>query len=448
MPRQHQGSRRQGQGARRRAPQGATGRSRNGQGPRRQKRRLNTADGRSRVQRAPRKVQRRSALSARAEGNDSSNGRQASSTARRPVAAARVQRQSGGRQQQHHPQGRQHGARRPQTSESPNRVAARRHHPAQGQASAAGAQVEESGFVDTLQDMGEAVLDQAAEWLWGDDEETSTQAPPAVAGQRYTVNANAVPYEWIRDELELEDTLASGDRGDDVLRAQEWLSLHGFGTATDGHFGSATEQAVRQFQASAGLSVSGIVDDATYAALVQPLARALQPIHPGAMSCGELAAAYAEQFLAEHPREVGGQNKGVWVRVFMDGNDGSQFAWCAGFACFMHRLAADAIGEDVCFEPSWSCDALAQEAQRDGLFLSEHELTGGSADPGDIPVGSLFLSRKSADDWTHTGLVIAVAGDTFVTIEGNTNDEGHREGYEVCRRTRTFPGRDFVLALD
>jgi hypothetical protein len=36
----------------------------------------------------------------------------------------------------------------------------------------------------------------------------------------------------------------------------------------------------------------------------------------------------------------------------------------------------------------------------------------------------------------HTGFVEYIEGDNIHTIEGNTNDEGSREGYEVCRRVR------------
>lgn len=36
----------------------------------------------------------------------------------------------------------------------------------------------------------------------------------------------------------------------------------------------------------------------------------------------------------------------------------------------------------------------------------------------------------------HTGFVESVVGDLIHTIEGNTNDTGSREGYEVCRRVR------------
>ena len=34
----------------------------------------------------------------------------------------------------------------------------------------------------------------------------------------------------------------------------------------------------------------------------------------------------------------------------------------------------------------------------------------------------------------HTGFVESVSGDVIQTIEGNSNDEGSREGYEVCRK--------------
>jgi hypothetical protein len=37
------------------------------------------------------------------------------------------------------------------------------------------------------------------------------------------------------------------------------------------------------------------------------------------------------------------------------------------------------------------------------------------------------------------------AGEVFKTIEGNTNDDGSREGYEVCARIHDFKSMDFVL---
>jgi hypothetical protein len=81
---------------------------------------------------------------------------------------------------------------------------------------------------------------------------------------------------------------------------------------------------------------------------------------------------------------------------------------------------------------------IATEAKREGRFIAE-----GSA-PGKVKPGNLFLVRRTTTDWTHVGIVVGANGETFQTIEGNTNDEGSRNGYEVCARTRSYGGRDFV----
>jgi hypothetical protein len=50
-------------------------------------------------------------------------------------------------------------------------------------------------------------------------------------------------------------------------------------------------------------------------------------------------------------------------------------------------------------------------------------------------VGDIFI-MDFGHGLGHTGFVESVEGDKIHTIEGNTNDEGTREGYEVCRRIR------------
>jgi len=45
----------------------------------------------------------------------------------------------------------------------------------------------------------------------------------------------------------------------------------------------------------------------------------------------------------------------------------------------------------------------------------------------------------------HTGIVVAAHADSIETIEGNINNEGSREGYEVCRRFRGYGKKDFIL---
>jgi peptidoglycan hydrolase-like protein with peptidoglycan-binding domain/GH24 family phage-related lysozyme (muramidase) len=56
-------------------------------------------------------------------------------------------------------------------------------------------------------------------------------------------------------------------RGDDVRRVQQALARAGMAVTADGVFGPATDRAVRQFQASRGLTVDGIVGSLTRAQL-------------------------------------------------------------------------------------------------------------------------------------------------------------------------------------
>ena len=55
--------------------------------------------------------------------------------------------------------------------------------------------------------------------------------------------------------------------------------------------------------------------------------------------------------------------------------------------------------------------------------------------PAIIKPGAVFI-MDFGKGTGHTGLVEKIVGDLVHTIEGNTNDEGSREGYEGCRRTR------------
>lgn len=243
------------------------------------------------------------------------------------------------------------------------------------------------------------------------------------------------------DELTLDKDCTRGSRGARVRVVQEWLTLQGFAVAIDGAYGAATEAAVRRFQARRQLKQDGVVGTHTYAALVAPMVAALAPIEPNGRSLGRLVVAYAKQHLKAHPREVGGQNAGPWVRLYMKGNEGPEWPWCAGFACFVIEQSCEALGSAPPIQPSFSCDSLAASAKEREVFLPEKK-RGPDAEPHP---GALFLNRRTATDWVHTGIVIGTRDDSFDTIEGNTNDDGSREGYEVCRRTRGYGSKDFVL---
>lgn len=263
-------------------------------------------------------------------------------------------------------------------------------------------------------------------------------------GNNYIITAEEAPYNWIRKELLFDREYRRGDKGKKVKILQEWLSLHGHNLAIDGQFGPATEHGVRQYQKEMQLNESGVVDQATFAELIKPMLRALTPMDDVVDNLGSLVVRYARQHLAEHPREIGGQNSGPWVRLYMLGNEGREWAWCAGFVCFVLRQASQTMEIPMPFRITFSCDTLAAQAKEKNIFVSERNLSSGNPSWESMLSGSIFLNRRTATDWIHTGLVSTFNEETLETIEGNTNDDGDREGYEVCTRIRGYRSKDFI----
>ena len=57
--------------------------------------------------------------------------------------------------------------------------------------------------------------------------------------------------------------------------------------------------------------------------------------------------------------------------------------------------------------------------------------------PGSIAIWRNFAKGRPTDTG-HMAIVTEVRDSHFLTIEGNTNPEGGREGYAVCEKTRSF----------
>jgi hypothetical protein len=84
---------------------------------------------------------------------------------------------------------------------------------------------------------------------------------------------------------------------------------------------------------------------------------------------------------------------------------------------------------------------LATKGQSNGTLVSVRK----PADFTLVKPGYLFLIRRTATDWTHIGIVESLEGEAMLTIEGNTNDQGSREGFEVCRRRRALIDKDYLV---
>jgi lysozyme family protein len=228
-----------------------------------------------------------------------------------------------------------------------------------------------------------------------------------------------------------------------VKRIQEWCCLHESRTAIDGDFGPATETAVKLFQQRNSLSVKGIVDRQTWTLLTAPMRRAIAPIaHTGSLN--EAVLAVAKQHLTQVPKEVGGNNMGPWVRLYMKGKEGEAQRWCAGFVCSLVLQAVSDLGGTMPFKRQVGVDALVKDAKDSGRFIGEASLGDPMVRRSKVVPGSLFVIRKSATDWTHVGIVTEVRDDNFLTIEGNTNGD-NVDGGNATFSSRGFGAKDFLL---
>lgn len=232
----------------------------------------------------------------------------------------------------------------------------------------------------------------------------------------------------------------------DVTKIQSWLNLYAItqpsaGTATgiDGDFGPATETAVKNFQKAKNLQQTGIVDNNVFATLCAPMTNAFTNQVSG-NGLRELIVNTAVQHLSNAPFELvikGQSNSGPWVRAYMDNNEGTPWFWCMGFVQSIVDQAASQLGKDfrTLMPLTYSCDTVGTTGLHKGLLTRSNVVR---TNPGIVKPGDIFLLQKTPNDWVHTGLITAVHGELFETIEGNTNTDGSSNGNGVYKRVRNF----------
>lgn len=225
-----------------------------------------------------------------------------------------------------------------------------------------------------------------------------------------------------------------GMNGKDVKLIQEWLNLRGFGTGIDADYGPATAGAVTQFQKANILNQTGEVDETTFIKLSEPMSQSLEKFAD--LQTLPLNMIYlANKIYGNGCKEIP-QNRGPWIRLFCQGNEGPSFPWCAGFVSFIIKMSYRIMDKKYPFEYTLSCDNLAYQAKKLNIFQTGKEYV---PQPGDI-----FLNIKSPGDWYHTGIVLESFSDYFTTLEGNSNSAGSSEGIEVCSLHRSYKNRDFI----
>ncbi len=252
-----------------------------------------------------------------------------------------------------------------------------------------------------------------------------------------------------KKEIALESHLQKGVKGKDVERVQEWLNIHRVNhplwhqeVVVDGDFGPITEAAIKDFQYLFRIAPTGIVDEMTWLRLVTPMKQAFQhgmDISLGVRRhCVEVAMKHVEQ----HPIELG-NNEGPWVRSYMNGKDGDPYYWCMGaYQTWVDQaFSYNKLKFTDQMPMTFSCDTLGNHGLKTGRLIKAADIVKMKEKDlkKKIQPGDAFLRVKVKDkDWTHTGMILSVEGDIAVCAEGNTNDEGSRNGYEACVRRRNL----------
>lgn len=106
------------------------------------------------------------------------------------------------------------------------------------------------------------------------------------------------------------------------------------------------------------------------------------------------------------------------------------FAWCAFFAELVWTESYKTVDpsklDDIAGIFSGSAVETFSRFKKAGWKTSANQ-----PEPGDIVIW------RHGDGWQgHAGIVTAVAGNVFQTVEGNTNADGGREGDTVAQKTR------------
>ena len=258
----------------------------------------------------------------------------------------------------------------------------------------------------------------------------------AFVGSVSLADIDTSPFRHADTELKFPKIMKMGMGGpgdtkqnrDAVRRLQEWCCYHELRTGVDGDFSGSTLKVVKRFQTRMNLEQTGVIDEETWTLLTRPMREALETTAPAA-TLNETVIGVAQKYIDQRPTEIGGNNLGPWVRLYMTGNHGEKQLWCAGFVSLIVAQAARDMGIDLPFKRQVGVDALVEDAKKSGRFISEDSLTIPRLRPTRIPPGSLFVVRnpKNPKDWTHVGIVTDADKNDFDTIEGNTNGS-NRDG--------------------
>lgn len=128
-------------------------------------------------------------------------------------------------------------------------------------------------------------------------------------------------------------------------------------------------------------------------------------------------------------RETQGANRGEVVNRFLArvGLEPGQ-PWCAAFVAALGR---DMLLDEWPLPMVGGCATLGEAAEKKGMLF-----------PAPAPGAVFLLWSDEKKRFRHTGFLVREEAGKWLTIEGNTNEDGSPEGTGVFERHRTFGPKD------
>jgi hypothetical protein len=224
-----------------------------------------------------------------------------------------------------------------------------------------------------------------------------------------------------------------------ILLVQKQLNAVGCGPVQeDGVFSAETSEAVQLFQARSvdihglPLTVDGVIGPMTWSALFAQTTPVVTQSGSSVQSKA-LEIAAGEIGVMENPL---GSNRGPKVDQYLryvglDPATGS-YAWCAAFASWCFGQASASLGiTDPAPKTAGALEFWNRAGRMNLRRVSPPEATANST----LIVPGMVFVLLTGGGHGHVGLVEKVQGVVLTTIEGNTNDNGSREGIGVYRHT-------------
>jgi hypothetical protein len=252
----------------------------------------------------------------------------------------------------------------------------------------------------------------------------------------------------MKGDINMNFPLKRGDKSEEIVQLQKLLVKRGYPVDMDGDFGKQTYQAVRAFQAQnldqhgQPLVVDGSIGPLTWWSLTNPKPSIevpsavdysmMPPPKIGGSNLGRKALAAAIGELKGGAGEQGGNNKGPWVKKYLEpagvpeGN-----SWCASFVSWCYLQASGGNKSSMPFAYNPGARALLKECADKGWANAPN--SGYQPQPGDLVV----WWREKLSGWEgHVGLVHQLKEGMLYTVEGNKSPRVQGFSYVFSRMER------------